>query len=230
MIPGKRGDMIVHSTEPLNAEPPRAALAEHQLTGTDRFYVRNHGPVPDEHPDTWRLRVGGLVRRPLELSLAALRDSFAHHEIVAALQCAGNRRAGLIKVRDIPGEAPWGPGATGNARWTGVRLADVLAVAGTAPGAGHVAFAAPDVSPLASPPQPFGASVPLGKATRGEVLLAWAMNGQPPAARPRSAGPGRGARIHRRAQRQMGRADHRPGAAIRQLLSGHRLPAAARRS
>lgn len=174
-----RGDMIVHSTEPLNAEPPRAALAEADLTGTDTFYVRNHGPVPDVCPREWRLRVGGLVARPLELSLDDLQRGFGGHDVVAALQCAGNRRAGLMRVRDIPGEAPWGPGATGNARWTGTRLADVLAAAGLAPGAGHVAFAAPDVSGQASPPQPFGASIPLAKAMRGEVLLAWAMNGQP---------------------------------------------------
>jgi sulfite oxidase len=174
-----RSDMIVHSVEPLNAEPPRAVLGENDLTGADTLYVRNHGPIPDIQPDSWRLRIGGLVDRPLELSLAALRDGFARHDVVAALECAGNRRAGLMKVRDMPGEEPWGPGAAGNARWTGVRLADVLAAAGIASGAGHVAFQAPDVSGLASPPQPFGASIPLGKALGGEVLLAFAMNGQP---------------------------------------------------
>ena len=174
-----RSDMIVHTVEPLNAEPPRAVLGENDLTGADTFYVRNHGPIPDIQPDSWRLRVGGLVDRPLELSLAALRDEFARHDVVAALECAGNRRAGLMKVRDIPGEEPWGPGAAGNARWTGARLADVLGAAGIAGGAGHVAFQAPDVSGLASPPQPFGASIPLGKALGGEVLLAFAMNGQP---------------------------------------------------
>jgi sulfite oxidase len=42
-----------------------------------------------------------------------------------------------------------------------------------------VAFEGPDVSSLASPPQPFGASIPLAKALSGEVLLAYAMNGQP---------------------------------------------------
>ena len=176
---GKRGDMIVHSSGPLNAEPPRAALAEYELTGADVFYVRNHGPVPDVGPRAWQLRVAGLVTRPLELSLAELRRGFARHDVVAALQCAGNRRAGLMRVRDIPGEEPWGPCAVGNARWTGVRLGDVLAAAGISPGAEHVAFAAPDVSDLASPPQPFGVSVPLAKAMRGEVLLAWAMNDQP---------------------------------------------------
>jgi sulfite oxidase len=176
---GKRGDMVVHSADPLNAEPTRAALDESDLTGADTFYVRNHGPVPDLSPGQWRLRVGGLVQRSLEFSFDELRNGFASHEVIAVLQCAGNRRAGLMAVRDISGEEPWGPGATGNARWAGARLADVLSAAGLASGAAHVAFEAPDVSGLASPPQRFGGSIPLGKALQGEVLLAWAMNGQP---------------------------------------------------
>ena len=93
------------------------------------------------------------------------------------LQCAGNRRAGLIQVRDIPGEDPWGPGATSTAEWTGVSLAEVLESAGPLPGAAHIAFAAPDVSQVADPPQPYGGSIGLGKAMAGEVLLAWEMNG-----------------------------------------------------
>src|ERR1700744_4041347 len=175
----KRDGLIVHSADQLNAETPCAALSEHELTSVDAFYVRNHGPVPRTRRDGWRLRVDGLVGRPLELSVAGLRDGFARHEGVAALQCAGNRRADLLRVRDIPGELPWGPGAAGNARWTGARLADVLAAAGSRPGAGPVAFLGADVSAQASPPQPFGGSVPLAKALCPEVLLAWAMNGEP---------------------------------------------------
>jgi len=114
---GKRGDMIVLGTDPLNAETPRAVLGEHELTSVDAFYVRNHGPVPRPRPGHWRLRVDGLVDRPQELSLARLRENFATCEVVAALQCAGNRRVDLLRVRDVPGELPWGPGATGNARW-----------------------------------------------------------------------------------------------------------------
>jgi sulfite oxidase len=179
MGPDKRDDMIVHSEEPLNAEPTRAALAEADLTGVDTFYVRNHGPVPELDPSTWRLRVDGLVDVALELSLDALRERFAQHEVTAVLQCAGNRRADLMRVRDIPGEERWDAGAVGNARWTGARLADVLAAAGLGPDARHAAFTAPDMSALASPPQPFGASIPLRKAMSKEVLLAWNMNGQP---------------------------------------------------
>jgi sulfite oxidase len=176
---GKREDLIVHAEEPFNAETGLAALADGSLTATDAFYVRAHGPVPDLDSAAWRLRVHGLVERELDLSLDALRKQCRQHEVTATLQCAGNRRAGLIAIRDIPGEAPWGPGATGTARWTGVALADVLALAGPLPEAGHVGFEGADVCSDAKPAERFGGSIPLDKACRREVLLAWGMNGEP---------------------------------------------------
>jgi sulfite oxidase len=176
---GKRPDVIVHEEEPFNAETGLAALAEGPVTATDAFYVRGHGSVPDIDPAAWRLRVDGLVDRPLELSLPTLREALREREVTATLQCAGNRRAGLIALRDIPGEAPWGPGATGTATWSGVALADVLALAGPLGDAAHVGFAGADLCPEAQPAQRFGGSIPLDKATRPEVLLAWSMNGEP---------------------------------------------------
>jgi sulfite oxidase len=176
---GKRADLIVHEDEPFNAETGPAALAEGPLTATDAFYVRGHGAVPEVDPAAWRLRVHGLVERELDLSMATLREAFRERTETATLQCAGNRRAGLIAIRDIPGEAPWGPGATGTATWTGVALSDVLALAGPLPEAAHAGFEGADISPEAKPVQRFGGSIPLGKACRPEVLLAWAMNGEP---------------------------------------------------
>jgi sulfite oxidase len=176
---GKRADLIVHEQEPFNAETPPAALAEGPLTATDAFYVRGHGAVPQIDPDTWRLRVGGLVERELDLSLTTLREAFRERTETATLQCAGNRRAGLIAVREIPGEAPWGPGATGTATWTGIALADVLELAGPLRDATHVGFEGADVSSEAGAVERFGGSIPLDKALRPEVLLAWAMNGGP---------------------------------------------------
>ena len=85
-------------------------------------------------------------------------------------------------MRDIPGEAAWGPGATGTATWTGVALADVLALARPRGTAGHVGFEAADLSPEAEPAQRFGGSIPLDKAARSEVLLAYEMNAEPLAA------------------------------------------------
>ena len=176
---GKRADLIVHEESPFNAETPAGALAEGPVTATDAFYVRNHGEVPEIDPAAWRLRVDGLVERELELSLETLREAFREREEVATLQCAGNRRRGLMAVRDIPGEAPWGAGATGTATWTGIALGDVLALAGPQDEARHVAFVGADVSPEAKPGQRFGGSIPLDKAMRREVLLAWGMNGEP---------------------------------------------------
>jgi sulfite oxidase len=175
---GKRADLIVHEEEPFNAETGLGSLVD-PLTDTDAFYVRCHGQVPVIDRGAWRLRVEGLVERELMLSLQTLREAFREQSVTATLQCAGNRRAGLIAVRDIPGEAPWGPGATGTATWTGVALADVLALAGPLGDASDVAFVGTDLSPEADPAQQFGGSIPLDKASRPEVLLAWAMNGEP---------------------------------------------------
>ena len=176
---GKRAALIVHEQEPFNAETGLAALAEGPLTATDAFYVRGHGEVPEIDPEAWRLRVLGVVERELCLSLTTLREAFREREVTATLQCAGNRRKGLVAIRDIPGEAPWGPGATGTATWTGVALSDVLAVAGPLRAATHVGFDGADLCPEAKPPQRFAGSIPIDKASRREVLLAWAMNGEP---------------------------------------------------
>ncbi len=176
---GKGDDLVVHEREPFNAETGVRSLDAGPVTATDAFYVRNHGPVPDIDPDGWQLRVDGHVEQELTLSLEALRAAFREREVTATLQCAGNRRAGLIAVRDIPGEAPWGPGATGTATWSGVALADVLRLAGPLSCASHVGFEGADQSAEARPAQRFGGSIPLDKALRPEVLLAWAMNGEP---------------------------------------------------
>ena len=175
---GKRDDLVVHEVEPFNAETSLDSLGS-PVTDNDAFYVRGHGPVPDVDPCVWRLRVGGMVERELSLSLGTLREAFRERTVTATLQCAGNRRAGLVAVRDIPGEAPWGPGATGTATWSGVALADVLALSGPLAAATDVGFEGADPSPEAKPVQRFGGSVPLDKASRSEVLLAWTMNGEP---------------------------------------------------
>ncbi|MGW0166769.1 sulfite oxidase [Streptomyces sp. NPDC003343] len=173
----KRDDMVVHEVEPYNAESPPQALAG-RITPVDTFYGRNHAPIPQLDAENWRLRVEGLVGRPLEMSMDELRDRFPERSVVATLQCAGNRRADLMEVSDIPGQVPWGPGAISTARWSGVSLADVLAEAGVRPDAAHVSFTGADVSDQAYPPQHFGGSIPMAKATSHEVLLAWSMNGQ----------------------------------------------------
>jgi sulfite oxidase len=171
--------VVVHHEEPFNAETGPAALAESPVTATDAFYVRSHAAVPEFDTAAWRLRVDGLVERELDLSLVTLHEAFAERAVTATLQCAGNRRTGLIAIRDIPGEEPWGAGATGTASWTGVCLADVLALAGPLREATDVGFVGSDLCLTTNPAERFGGSIPLDKACRPEVLLAWGMNGEP---------------------------------------------------
>ena len=74
--------MVVHGSEPYNAEPPPGALLG-QVTPLDTFYSRNHGPIPRMDVASWRLRVDGLVDRPLELSMDELRRRFPERKVVA---------------------------------------------------------------------------------------------------------------------------------------------------
>lgn len=127
---GKKPNTVVHGLSPFNAEASPAALAEHDITPFDVFYARNHGPIPEIGIDEWRLTVGGLVEQELTLTFDELTGRFAPRTVVATLQCAGNRRADFNKVREITGQAPWGPAATSTAQWRGARLADVLEAAG----------------------------------------------------------------------------------------------------
>src|SRR5262249_48755658 len=96
------------------------------ITPAPVFFVRSHFGPPALKRDR-RVRVGGLVEAPLELGLEELRG-FEEVTLTTVLQCSGNGRA-LHEPR-VPG-LQWQHGAMGQASWTGVRLRDVLARAGT---------------------------------------------------------------------------------------------------
>lgn len=176
---GKHPGFIVRRHEPFNGGPQPALLHRSFITPTELFYVRNHGAVPQVDPARYRLTIGGMVQRKLELTLEDLQANFARHTLVAALQCAGNRREELMRVEPIPGEVPWGSEAVGNAAWGGVRLRDVLQAAGVAEHALHVAFTGLDEVERHGRSFGFGGSIPLEKALSEEVLLAYEMNGAP---------------------------------------------------
>jgi sulfite oxidase len=171
--------LVVWSEEPLNAETPVELLHASQVTPNELFFVRNHGRIPEVDPDAYRLTVRGLVAEPLTLSLKDLRQQFERVALDAVVSCAGNRRSELAAIAPIPGQAPWGPGATGNARWRGVRLRDVLQAAHLETGAAHAAFTGLDRCAEEGEITPFGGSIPLAKALAPEVLLADEMNGRP---------------------------------------------------
>jgi DMSO/TMAO reductase YedYZ molybdopterin-dependent catalytic subunit len=169
--------LIVHRAHPLNAETPLPAFTGEVVMSSDRFYVRNHFHIPDLNPATWRLRVSGLVERPLSLSLGQLR-SMAAQTAVATLECAGNGRSTLDP--SVPGEQ-WGLGAAGTATWTGVPLTDVVEQAAPRAGAREVIFRGADHGQVEGRdgPVPFERSVSLGHLASAGALLAYAMNDEP---------------------------------------------------
>lgn len=176
--PPRHPGLRVNSQKPFNAEPPAELLAERFLTPNELFFTRNHLPVPAVEPSSYRLRVDGPGGRTLSLSLAELRSRFPKHEVTATLQCAGNRRSEMSRVRPVKG-LPWDIGAISTARWGGARLRDVLLHAGfpeELQGEWHVCFEGLDADPGGAP---YGASIPYGRALSpaADVLLAYEMNG-----------------------------------------------------
>jgi sulfite oxidase len=173
-------DLIVHSAKPLNAEPPLDRLRSGFVTKTADFYIRSHGDLPDLDADTHKVRVTGKVKQSLDLALDDLKNRFTPKTVTAVMQCAGNRRADMQQVEKTSGD-PWAPGAIGNAEWMGVPLADVLRAAGASEGEDlHVAFESMDIAENeGAKDAPYGVSIPMMKALSCDVLLAWAMNGEP---------------------------------------------------
>ncbi|MDE1917052.1 MAG: molybdopterin-dependent oxidoreductase [Sphingomonadales bacterium] len=172
----QKGEMILQRMRPPLLETPMEVFDKHILTPNDQFYVRWHWANIPESVDasSFRLTVRGHVDRTVELTLHDLLHGFEPIEYVAVNQCSGNSR-GLF-VPSVPG-AEWGHGAMGNARWTGVRLRDVLGQAGVKAGAVDVRFGGLDEALVAEAPK-FRKSLSVDHARDGEVMIAYAMNGE----------------------------------------------------
>ena len=172
--PGKR-PLILLTSRPPQLETPMAAYGEALLTPNDAFFVRYHlAGLPDSiDPDTFKLEIKGHVATPISMSLADIK-SLGSTNLVAVNQCSGNGR-GFFQPRVAGGQA--GNGLMGNARWTGVPLKTILAKAGIKPGAVQIRFDGLDGPVMGTTPD-FAKSLPLDVANNGDVMLAWAMNGQ----------------------------------------------------
>jgi DMSO/TMAO reductase YedYZ molybdopterin-dependent catalytic subunit len=179
-LAAEQAGLVVNEAEPLNCETPVSALGG-QVTPIAQFYRRNHFPVPLLDAATWRLDVGGMVERPLSLSLHELTQLPAETTVVT-LECAGNGRE---QFRPPTPGVQWGSGAVGTAEWTGARLTDVLERAGIRRGAEDVIFAGADGGAVEGSRRPirFERSLTVADVLECGALLAYAMNGEPLPAR-----------------------------------------------
>lgn len=174
-LPGKV-PLIKRSYRPTNYETPIDYLRT-AITPNNAFFVRWHlSGIPAVKLRDWRLKVGGeAAGKALEFDMATLRREFEQVELVAVCQCSGNRR-GMFQPHVAGVE--WGVGAMGNARWTGVRLRDVLDKAGVKGGAIEVAFNGADGGVFPATPD-FVKSIPVDKARDEHTMIAFEMNGKP---------------------------------------------------
>ena len=144
-------------------------------TPTEDFFAFHQTRAPQADPATWRLRIGGLVKRPLELSLDDLVKRPGQRNAAVTIECSGNSDDPRIMN-----------GLVSNAVWSGVDLAELLRESLVQPEAREVVFLGMDSEPdvkweagNTSYPSPHGWSIYVQEALSGNHLLAFAMNGKP---------------------------------------------------
>lgn len=163
------------TARPPHLETSFSVFNEGIITPNDAFFVRYHlADIPTAiDAEQHRLKIFGLVNKPLSLSLAELKKLGGCVDVVAVNQCSGNSR-GFSAPRVFGSQL--GNGSMGNARWTGIPLKIVLQHAGVHAGAKQVTFRGLDNPVLPGTPN-FIKALDIDLALSGETLIAWAMNG-----------------------------------------------------
>ena len=157
-----RSTVVLPKPETTLAEPP--ASVHPNVTGLGSFFTPNSEfyrvdtalSVPQVDPNTWKLRVHGLVDRPFEITFdELLKYAFEEHDLT--LTCVSN---------------PVGGSYCGNARWLGTPLAPLLRRAGVKSGADMILSTSTDGMTIGSPVEATldGRQAMLAIAMNGEVL------------------------------------------------------------
>src|SRR5215471_1638043 len=143
------------------------------FTPKDKFFTTQHYGHPTIDLAAFRLKVSGLVNKPLSLTVDDLKK-MKSQELIAGFECSGN------SPRSIEG-------LSGNGKWTGVPLKTVLDAAGVKPEAREFVFFGADHGTEEIPwrtakytvEQNFGRSLNREHALSGEPMIVWALNGEP---------------------------------------------------
>jgi DMSO/TMAO reductase YedYZ molybdopterin-dependent catalytic subunit len=145
------------------------------VTPAAEFFGFHQSRTPQADPGAWRLRIGGLVKRPKQFTLAELQNRPGQRDAAVTIECSGN--TGDPRIMN---------GLVSNAVWTGVGLAPILAECGIEPAAREVVFLGMDAQEdrkfeagNTSLLSPHGRSLFVQDATAPDPLLAFAMNGEP---------------------------------------------------
>ena len=146
---------VTRGRVPAGAELEVPGIAPWRTGNADFYRIDTALVVPTVDPVDWRLRVHGMVDAELELTYRDLLDRQLT-EAWVTICCVSNEVGGDL---------------IGNAWWSGVRIADVLAEAGVHPDADAV---------LQTSQDGWTCGTPLAALTdKRNALLAIAMNGEP---------------------------------------------------
>lgn len=132
--------------------PPITSNARHYLQS-----INGKNYDPKIAADSWRMVVDGLVDQPHVGWTYADITALPMQRQVLTMQCIGNWIGGPL---------------VGNAEWGGTPLSEVLDMAGIKSEATRVKF-------YSDSSDGYTTSIPLDRALRDEVILAWEMNGEP---------------------------------------------------
>ena len=140
------------------------------ITPEKDFYVVSHYNTPEVDAKDWKLRINGLVNKPLTLTLDDLKKR-PKTELNATIECGGN--GAPINFM----------GAVANNHWGGTPLKPILEEAGLKPEGIEIVFYGADRKKekvrKKEYQQAFGRSLALKDAFRNDVFLAYELNGGP---------------------------------------------------
>lgn len=129
-----------------------ADMIAKEITPTSEFYVVTKNVIdPVVDASTWQLAIGGLVATPRSYTHPEILGLGTVDELVT-LECVSNEIGGNL---------------ISTAKWSGVRLGDLLSAAGVDPSADWVVFTCAD---------DYTAAIPIAKALDPATLLAVRMN------------------------------------------------------
>lgn len=176
-FPEKKPLKVISDRPPL-LESPRDIFTQ-VITPNDQFFVRWHMPDIPTYIDLneFRLSVQGSVEKPLSLSVDDLKSKFEPVEITSVLQCGGNSRKYYAASGQATHGVQWGHGAMGCAVWKGVRLKDILNMAGVKGSAKFVGVNGLEKPAVDETPR-FFREMEIDEALSGELIVAYAMNGE----------------------------------------------------
>ena len=174
--PGIEKNLVTIEREPHIGETPQPTL-DSWITPNTHFYVRNHFSAPSIQADNWTLSIDGLVSSRTQLTLERVK-SLPRVTLPVTMECAGNNRSDLDPP--VVGNQ-FESGAVSTAYWAGVRLSEILLLAGIGSGAREALFIGQDAGEPepGADKMPYTRSLPLDVALHPDTMLAYEMNGNP---------------------------------------------------